>query len=349
MVSRTQPGPRFRQAADLEPSADSTARMVWDDLARCGAVTAVAAFSLFLLRKWISGGSCRSRARLDGKTVLITGANGGIGKETARDLARRGARVVMACRDLAKAEEVAVELRRATHNGNIVVRHLDLASLYSVRQFAQDFNHSEERLDVLVNNAGVMMCPKWTTEDGFEMQLAVNHLSHFLLTNLLLDKLQSSAPSRVVNVSSLTHKGGKIHFEDIFFDKTPYSSLVSYRQSKLAVLLFSRELARRMRGTGVTSYSLHPGIINTELGRHVLTGYPLLKKFLFSPSMLLMKTPTEGAQTSIYCAVTEGLEEYSGCYFSDCALKKPAPEGMDDEAARRLWDLSLQLVGLPMH
>ncbi|MBN3300012.1 RDH11 dehydrogenase, partial [Amia calva] len=330
---------------------------------------------LFLLRKWISGGSCRSRARLDGKTVLITGANGGIGKETARDLARRGARVVMACRDLAKAEEVAVELRRATHNGNIVVRHLDLASLYSVRQFAQDFNHSEERLDVLVNNAGESI------NQSINQHPSTHTLWRTTMFPLCVALRSSTATSsalarsrHAITTRAPAAQPRKIHFEDIFFDKTPYNSLVSYRQSKLAVLLFSRELARRMRGTGVTSYSLHPGIINTELGRHVLTGYPLLKKFLFSPSMLLMKTPTEGAQTSIYCAVTEGLEEYSGCYFSqsdscvvyvhgssavncrmlcvpvsDCALKKPAPEGMDDEAARRLWDLSLQLVGLPMH
>uniref|UniRef100_W5MPS1 Zgc:153441 n=2 Tax=Lepisosteus oculatus TaxID=7918 RepID=W5MPS1_LEPOC len=324
---------------------------MWDQgqwfslLTRCGAVTVVTAISLVLLRKWISGGVCRSRARLDGKTVLITGANTGIGKETARDLARRGARVVIACRDLAKAEAAAAEIRRTTGNGNVAVRHLDLASLCSVRQFARDYLASEERLDVLINNAGVMMCPKWTTEDGFEMQLGVNHLGHFLLTNQLLGKLKSSAPSRVVNVSSIAHKGGQIHFDDIFFDKTPYSSLVSYRQSKLAVLLFSRELARRMQGSGVTSYSLHPGVIRTELGRHVLTGYPLLKAIVSGPSLLLMKTPAEGAQTSIYCAVTEGLEKYSGCYFSDCALKQPAPEGKDDQAARQLWELSAKLVG----
>ncbi|XP_058862353.1 retinol dehydrogenase 13-like isoform X2 [Acipenser ruthenus] len=256
------------------------------------------------------------------------------------------ARVVIACRDLAKAEQAAAEIRRTTGNGNVAVRRLDLASLSSVRQFSREFNEREERLDILINNAGVMMCPKWLTEDGFEMQLGVNHLGHFLLTNLLLDKLKSSAPSRVVNVSSIAHKGGRVHFDDIFFEHSEYSPLESYRQSKLAVLLFSRELAHRLQGTGVTSYSLHPGVIRTELGRHVLGGYPLLKMIVSAPSLCLMKTPVQGAQTSIHCAVAEGLERSSGLYFSDCSLKEPAPEGQDDRAARQLWELSARLVGL---
>ncbi|XP_030641169.1 retinol dehydrogenase 12 [Chanos chanos] len=300
----------------------------------------------FLARKWIAGGKCYSKVRLDGKTVVITGANTGIGKETARDMARRGARVVMACRDLTRAETAAEQIRRSTGNGNVVIRHLNLASLYSVREFAKEFLATEERLDILINNAGVMMCPKWITEDGLETQLAVNHLGHFLLTNLLLGILVKSAPSRVVNVSSIAHVGGKIDFDDLFFDERPYSALVSYRQSKLANVLFSRELARRMKGKGVTSYSLHPGVIRTELSRHVESSYPFLKMLLSLPSFLLMKTPWEGSQTTIYCAVTEGLESKSGCYFSDCAEKQAAPEGRDDEAARRLWEESARLVGL---
>ncbi|KAJ8398457.1 hypothetical protein AAFF_G00427120 [Aldrovandia affinis] len=314
-------------------------------LAKYGALTAVTVVSIVVLRKWIAGGVCRSRACLDGKTVLITGANTGIGKETAKDMARRGARVVMACRDLTRGEKAAGDIRQSTGNGSVVVRHLDLASLYSVRQFAKEYIAIEERLDILINNAGVMMCPKWLTEDGYEMQLAVNHLGHFLLTNLLLPKLKLSAPSRVVNVSSIAHRGGKIHFDDLCFDKMPYSSLVSYRQSKLANVLFSRELARRLKGTGVTSYSLHPGVIRTELSRHVETWFPMLKALLTAPSILLMKTPREGAQTSIYCAVTKGLEDKSGCYFSDCAVKEPAPEGRDDLVALRLWEVSVRLVG----
>ncbi|KAJ8290085.1 hypothetical protein GJAV_G00008540 [Gymnothorax javanicus] len=298
-----------------------------------------------LLKKWIGGGVCRSQAGLDGKTVLITGANTGIGKETAKDMARRGARVVMACRDLTRGEKAAAEIRLSTGNGNVVVRHLDLASLFSVRQLAKEYCDTEERLDILINNAGVMMCPKWLTEDGFETQLAVNHLGHFLLTNLLLQKLKISTPSRVINVSSLVHMGGKINFDDLNYERTPYDPLVSYRRSKLANVLFSRELARRLKGTGVTSYCLHPGVVRTELTRHVETRFPLMKMLLAAISVLLMKTPREGAQTSIYCAVTEGIEDKSGCYFSDCAVKEPAPEGKDDQVAMRLWEVSSQLVG----
>ncbi|XP_076746516.1 retinol dehydrogenase 12 isoform X3 [Maylandia zebra] len=313
---------------------------------RSGALLGVTLICVAVLRKWIAGGVCRCSVRLDGRTVVITGANAGIGKETSRDLARRGARVVMACRDLTRAERAAEEIRRSTGNGNVVIRHLDLASTYSIRQFAKDFLDSEERLDILINNAGVMMCPKQLTEDNFETQLAVNHLGHFLLTNLLLPKLKSSSPSRVVNVSSIAHRGGRIDFDDLFFSRRPYGALESYRQSKLANILFSRELARRLSGSGVSSFSLHPGVIRTELGRHVEGWFPLVGLLLKLPSLLLMKTPWEGCQTSLYCAVTPGLEELSGCYFSDCAEKETAPEGQDDVVARKLWEVSTRLVGL---
>ncbi|XP_006001643.1 retinol-DH_like_SDR_c domain-containing protein [Latimeria chalumnae] len=316
-----------------------------EPLAKYGAATALTAISLVFLRKWITGGVCRSKARLDGKVAVITGANTGIGKETAQDLARRGARIVIACRDTKKGEEAAAEIRKSTGNGNVVVRRLDLASLASVQQFASEIQEAEPRLDVLINNAGVMMCPKGKTEDGFEMQLGVNHLGHFFLTNLLLEKLKSSAPSRIVNVASKGHTFGKIHFDDIFLDKN-YKSLDCYNQSKLANILFTKELARKLKGTGVTTYSLHPGVIWTDLGRHVLTGYPLLKKLLTLPLLFFMKTPVQGAQTTIYCAVAEELQDISGLYYSDCALMEPAPQAKDDQAARRLWDLSAKLVGL---
>uniref|UniRef100_A0A671QU00 Zgc:153441 n=1 Tax=Sinocyclocheilus anshuiensis TaxID=1608454 RepID=A0A671QU00_9TELE len=313
---------------------------LWEELksnrlAKYGTVTAVTAISLVLLRKWIAGGVCRCRVRLDGKTVIITGANTGIGKETARDLAMRGARAVVACRDLSKAEKAVAEIRRSTGNGNIVVRHLNLSSLLSVQQFVHEYTATEDRLDILINNAGVMMCPKSLTEDGYETQFAINHLGHFLLTVLLLDVLKKSSPSQIINVSSIAHKGGKTHFDDLNFNKAPYDSLVSYRQSKLANLLFTRELERRIKGL----------LIRTELGRYVQTRHPLLSALLSFPALLLMKTPSQGAQTSIYCAVAEGLESHSGCYFSDCKLKEPAPEGKDDLAALRLWEISAKLVG----
>ncbi|XP_020362677.1 retinol dehydrogenase 12 isoform X1 [Oncorhynchus kisutch] len=331
-------------------------------LVKYGAVTTVSTISYVLLRKWIAGGICHSRAKLHGRTVVITGANTGIGKETAWDMAMRGnvmrvfsdgrycvfsgARVIMACRDLTRGEAAATEIRSSTGNTNVVVQQLNLASLGSVRQFAREFIATETRLDILINNAGIMLCPKSFTVDGFESQFAVNHLGHFLLTNLLLDMLKASTPSRVVTVSSIAHQGGKIHYDDLNFDKKGYNSVIAYKQSKLANLLFSRELARRTKGTGVTSYSLHPGVIRTELWRHSQSKYPMLSSMLSAPAWLLMKTPREGAQTTIYCAVTEGLEEKSGYYFSDCQVKEPALEGTDDLAALRLWGVSAGLVGL---
>ncbi|KAL0977990.1 hypothetical protein UPYG_G00164380 [Umbra pygmaea] len=300
---------------------------------------------LFALRRWLAGGVCRSTARLDGKTVLITGANTGIGKETAVDMARRGARVLIACRDQVRADAAAEEVRRRSGNGNVVVKQLDLASLQSVRDLAEDVQRTEDRLDILINNAGIMMCPKWKTADGFEMQFGVNHLGHFLLTHCLLDLLKRSAPSRIVNVSSLAHERGKIYFDDINLDQD-YCPKKSYGQSKLANVLFSRELANRLQGTGVTVYSLHPGVIRTELGRHLWPTMALWKRLIAQPFMMLIKSPWDGCQTTIYCAVDEEEANNTGLYYSDCAPKIPAPQAQDDEAARRLWDLSVSMVGL---
>ncbi|XP_078671605.1 retinol dehydrogenase 13-like isoform X1 [Branchiostoma floridae x Branchiostoma belcheri] len=325
-------------------------------LSRIGAVLVLAAAVLYVpARRWAAGGVCESRARLDGKTVIITGANTGIGKVTARDMAERGARVILACRSLEKAEEAAKEIRSQTGNKNVAVHKLDLASLASVRQFAKVINDAEPRLDVLINNAGVMGCPRWETEDGFEMQLGVNHLGHFLLTNLLLDKLKQSAPSRVVTVSSLAHAfTNGMDFDDINYQKD-YNPEESYRRSKLANVLFSRELARRLEGTGVTSNSLHPGVIYTELVRHRegrirgAVGEQLSKvasKIMSGFVGVFGKTLEEGAQTTICCAVAEEWENTTGLYFSDCVPKETSAAGKDDEAAARLWDVSERMVGL---
>ncbi|XP_016118426.1 retinol dehydrogenase 14-like [Sinocyclocheilus grahami] len=268
-----------------------------------------------------------------------------VGHKTFINLHCSGARVILACRDMGRANRAADEVRKRSGNGNVIVKMLDLASLQSVRALAKDVQQAEERLDILINNAGIMMCPQWKTEDGFEMQFGVNHLGHFLLTNLLLDLLKKSAPSRVVNVSSLAHETGKINFDDINLEKN-YDAHTSYRQSKLANVLFTRELAVRLKGTEVTTNALHPGVIHTELGRHLLPSLPLWKRLLFLPLFFFVKTPWQGAQTTIYCAVNESLQNTSGLYYSDCAPKEAAPQGRDDAAARRLWDLSASMVGL---
>ncbi|XP_005991563.1 retinol dehydrogenase 12 [Latimeria chalumnae] len=281
-----------------------------------------------------------SNARLDGKTVLITGANTGVGKETMRDLARRGARVIAACRDVSKGEAAVNEIRMDTGNEQIVVRKLDLADTRSIREFADNLLREEKALHILINNAGVMMCPYSKTEDGFEMQLGVNHLGHFYLTYLLLNLLKHSAPARIINLSSLAHNLGWIKFADLQSEKS-YNSGIAYCQSKLANVLFTRELARRLQGTKVTANSVHPGTVHSELTRHSFMVSLAWKIF-----SVFIKTPMEGAQTSIYCAVAEELESISGKYFSDCSPAFVAPQGRNDETAKRLWDISCKLLAI---
>ena len=229
---------------------------------------AAVGLGLYLARRYFAGGVCRSKARLDGKTVIITGGNAGIGKETAIDLAGRNARVILACRSVEKGEKAAVEVREKSGNDDVVFRQLDLASLASVRQFAATVLEEEPRIDILINNAGVMACPYSKTEDGFEMQFAVNHLAHFLLTNLLLDRLKEAPSARIVTVSSLMHVLGKINFDDINSEKS-YDPWRAYNQSKLANILFTRSLSRHLAFTNVTANALHPGAIATELQRHL--------------------------------------------------------------------------------
>ncbi|XP_048376480.1 retinol dehydrogenase 11 isoform X2 [Stegostoma tigrinum] len=248
--------------------------------------------------------------RLDEQIILITGANTGIGKETARDLARRGAVIIMACRDTEKGEAAAKEITEETGNGYVVVKKLDLADTKSIREFAKQINEEYQHLNILINNAGVMMCPYSKTVDGFELQLGVNHLGHFLLTFLLIDLVKQSTPSRIINVSSAAHTMGSINFDDLNSEKS-YNSVKAYAQSKLANIMFTRELARKLEGTGVSVFSLHPGVVQTELARHlnpvVRLGLTMLRPFT--------KSPSHGAETTIFCAVAEGLEEETGQYF----------------------------------
>lgn len=194
------------------------------------------------------------------QVFIITGANCGIGKETAKDVARRGAVVYMGCRDLVKCEEARKEIILATKNRNVYCRELDLASFSSIKQFAKRFKSEQNRLDLLINNAGVMRIPKrQVTKEGFEEQIGVNHLGHFLLTHLLLDYLKACAPSRIINVSSIAHTRGSIDTSDFNSEKN-YDPKKAYEQSKLANVLFTRELAKRLKDTGVTVNALHPGI-----------------------------------------------------------------------------------------
>ena len=304
----------------------------------------VAAFAvLYAGKRYFEGARCHSTKSLKGKTVVITGANTGIGKETAVDLAKRGARVIIGCRNMEKGKEALKEIQERSGSTDVFLEKLDLASLDSVRKFADNILKNERRLDILINNAGVATCPYQKTADGFEMQIGTNHLGHFLLTMLLLDRLKSSAPSRIINVSSIAHAmgSGKIDFDDIHFEKN-YESWEAYYRSKLANVLFTRELSKRLEGTHVTVNALHPGAVSTELQRHIFLSSVLMSPFRW----YFFKTPEQGAQTTIYCAVSEEMEGVSGKYLADCSIKEPSKSAQDDDAALKLWELSLKLVGL---
>ncbi|CAF0995457.1 unnamed protein product [Brachionus calyciflorus] len=309
--------------------------------------TSFASFVYLTRKYYFSGGRCTSKVGLDGKTVIITGANTGIGRETALDMARRGARVILACRDLDKALQTADDIRKESGNGNVFVEILDLASFESIRKFSSKINSQEDRIDILINNAGIMMCPKWKTKDGYEMQFGVNHLGHFLLTNLLLDKIKQSGPSRIINVSSRAHEKGKMNWDDLNSENS-YEPQEAYRQSKLCNVLFTRELAKRLEGTNVSTHSLHPGVVRTELGRYFGETYGFkasIFKFLFYPiAMWFFKTPVEGAQTTIYCAVEENMSGLNGAYFSDCKPKQLLSHALNDNDARKLWYLSEKMT-----
>ncbi|CAL8314466.1 unnamed protein product [Lota lota] len=283
-----------------------------------------------------------------GKTVIVTGANCGIGKAVAGELVKLQARVIMACRDQASAEQAARDIKKEAgpNNGEVIVKHLDLASLSSVREFCEEISQEESKIDVLINNAGVYQCPYTTTVEGFEMQFGVNHLGHFLLTHLLLDRLKAAVAGRVVVVTSKLYKYGHINFEDPNSERGGYDKAFCYSQSKLANLLFCMELSRRLGvASGVTVNAVSPGIVRTRLGRHV--HIPLLARPIFYLALLtFFRSALQGAQTLLYLACSPLVEGVSGRYFADCAEETLLDKATDVQAAKRLWDLSKRMVGL---
>lgn len=277
-------------------------------------------------------------ASMRDRVAIVTGATSGIGTEIARGLATRGATVVLACRDLEKGKAVQAAISREAGNPRVDVLRLDLASMASVREFAREFVARYPRLDVLVNNAGVFTRHRHLTPDGLEEQFQVNYLGPFLLTNLLLDVLKASAPSRIVNVGSAAHKGGVIDFDDLQ-GAAMYTGFRAYSASKIALLLFTRELARRLDGSRVTVNCAHPGVIRTNLGRGE---YPRAFE-LFRP---MLKAPQRGAETPLYLATAPGLDGVTGRYFAKRAEARSDPASLDTAVARRLWDVSTRLAGI---
>lgn len=278
---------------------------------------------------------------MTGRTVLVTGGTGGIGEATARGLAGLGARVGIVGRDEARAR-AAAERIRAT-GGEVDVFTADLSAQRQVRALAEQVLAAYPRLDVLVNNVGGYWAHRHPTEDGLERTFAVNHLAPFLLTNLLLDRLRESAPARVVTVSSGAQSMGRIDFDDLQ-GETGYNGQRAYNQSKLANVLFTYELARRLEGSGVTANVLHPGVVRTAFGQEDSQGWMRLMLPVMRP---FMKSPEKGARTSIHLASSPEVEGVTGQYFANEQPKRSSKVSYDTEAAARLWRVSAELVGLP--
>lgn len=290
---------------------------------------------------------------LTGKTVLVTGASGGLGFETARTLAGAGAEVIITARNASKVEDAVARLRTASGSDNVRGGVLELDSLAGVRAFAAEITGTTPVIDVLITNAGVMACPQGQTADGFETQFGTNHLGHFLLSLLLTPALLASGDARVVALSSRAHHRSPVVFEDPNYRTRPYDKWIAYGQSKTANVLFAVEMDRRLADRGVRAHAVHPGVILTDLGRHLTEeDFAVVNKR--DPAELVFKSVEAGAATSVYAATAPELNGTGGRYLEDCGIAPVEetstvigvrPFALDPAAARQLWSLSEELVG----
>jgi len=279
---------------------------------------------------------------MNGKICLVTGGTNGIGRATAQALAQMGATVVIVGRDAQKAAQVTEEIRAASDNRDVDWLLADLSSQQDIRRLATEFKTKYSQLHVLLNNAGATFTTRQLSVDGIEMTFALNHLAYFLLTNLLLDTMKASTPARIINVSSDAHSGGKIEFDNLQGERS-YSSFGPYGNSKLANILFTAELARRLEGTGVTVNALHPGLTSTGFGRN---NPGFLMKVMGAVIPLIARSPEKGAGTSIYLASSPEVQSITGKYFVDRKVTQPAPQAADMAVAKKLWDVSAEMVYL---
>ena len=286
---------------------------------------------------------------MEGKICLITGSTSGIGKEIAVGLAKMKATIVLVGRDKDKCEATVEEISNragiiVSKSGENRVSYIeaDLSLQASIRKLADEFLARHQRLDILINNAGVFVAKRTTTADGIEYTLAVNHLAPFLLTNLLIDRIKASSPSRIITTSSIAQKGAKIDFEDIQFERRRYSGIKAYAQSKLANILFTSELAKRLHGTGVTANCFHPGGVRTNLAQRNPWYYRLIWAMI-GPFLL---SPEKGADTGIYLASSPIVESVSGKYFEKRKETNPSDDAKDPNTAVKLWRVSEELAGM---
>ncbi|RZF36696.1 hypothetical protein LSTR_LSTR010557 [Laodelphax striatellus] len=301
---------------------------------------------LIKLYNMLTTGKVTNSERLDGKTVLITGANAGIGKLITMELARRGARIIMACRNQETAKQTKEEIIEKTKNDKLVIRKVDLSSLTSIRNFSKEIHETEDRIDILINNAGAYGLRNKKTEDGLNVLMQINHFGPFLLTNLLLDLVKKSTPSRIIFTSSVVNIAAKLDLDDLNFDKHhPYFRV--YATSKLCNIMTANYLAKKLEGTGVTVNSLHPGMVKTEIfgNFYNFTGFmtPIFKFFID----FLSKTVEDGSATTVYLATDPIGGKVTGKYFADCSesriLARAAKSG---KSLEKLWKISEEMVAL---
>ncbi|KAF2885832.1 hypothetical protein ILUMI_20341 [Ignelater luminosus] len=304
-------------------------------------IALVFVFKIFLK---LTTGWDRSPTCLVGKTAIVTGANSGIGFYTAQDFAKRGAKVILACRNQKRAEEARSKIVEATGNPNVIVKILDQGSLASVRAFAKEINETEEKIDILVNNAGLGGIEHQISADGLSLIMQTNYFGPFLLTHLLIDLLKKSAPSRIVNVASDAAHFANLNINDLNGIPDAYfSKSVDYSNTKLCNILFTNELARRLKGSGVETYSIHPGAVETNF----FDNFPPNAKRVFKVvAAVFYKTTEEGAQTSIYASVSKDVVGKSGTYFADCKRGWMPRAAKDQELSRKLWEKSVEFVKL---
>jgi len=316
----------------------------------------------YLLRWWFRGPQkgTKNKKRLDGKTVVLTGGNAGIGSETAKDLANRGAVVYILCRDKVKAEKTIHWIKSENPKANIFFEACNLASFSSIKSCAKTLNQKLTKVDYLINNAGVMWSPiTWRTEEDYDMQFGVNHLGHFLLTELLLPMIKKASLTpgfkpRIINVSSLAGLSGTINHRKLeLYTKEhqkekwsllPLASAAAYNDSKLANVLHAKALSKRLKYEGINAYSLHPGVIpSTDLFRHI-KGLGWIMEFMLRLSLTFMKRNVDGAETTLFCVLDDSLENESGEYYSDCAKAKCHPSALDNSLVDWFYDESLKLI-----
>ncbi|XP_055592997.1 retinol dehydrogenase 14 isoform X1 [Uranotaenia lowii] len=321
----------------------------WDSPVSIAAyvVTSIAVFlSVFKTYLYLTCGKITNSRNMEGKTVIITGANSGIGKETARDLAKRGARVIMACRNMETAKEAREQIIAESQNKNVVIRHIDISSLASIRAFAKEIEDSESVVDVLIHNAGVAQgFNNKSTADGLELTMATNHYGPFLLTHLLINMLRKADQGRIITVSSKLYRYTGIKRDLSNINPLNYFSLFPvklYNLSKFAEIMFTQELARRLKGTRVTANCLHPGVIDTGIWRNV----PFPLSILFKPIQLCFRTPEEGARTTVHLAVSADVEHITGKYFRRCQVEELNKRVQDVDIQKRFWEASKLLVKL---